>query len=411
VVSREVSFHCGFSSIPFTYFASAIIFFATAVSKVGSETRQEDFYDPIKGPKLIRILTNLMNPKAGSMVGAHRRYHRDPHSHETLIQLLQRANAVNASLNSLRATDPRDRIFGMLGLASDTDQLQIRPDYSKSKTCEAVYTDAARALFQNGHTDVLALSQFPKQYSNLPTWVPDWTTTIQEPCGLYLSNAYFSASGQMSFCYVPTVFTGAERLIALKGVRVDIITQVGQLWLPTIVNYEHNWAHAMKFISDIESFCSQSDRIARPIYRSPTQRAEAIWRIPCEDLDRLDEFVRSRARTTGPDLEEGFKLLTAGLGSEECRSSKDPRLHSYTTCMGDMFKRRPFLSAEGYVGLAPSHAEPGDVIVIIYGAIVPFILRNVGDGQFNLVGEAYVHGIMVGEYMEQNPLTETFVLS
>jgi hypothetical protein len=78
--------------------------------------------------------------------------------------------------------------------------------------------------------------------------------------------------------------------------------------------------------------------------------------------------------------------------------------------MGDMFKRRPFMSEQGYVGLAPSHAEPGDVIIIIYGAIVPFIVRRLSNGQSQFVGEAYVHGIMDGEYIEKNPSNETFIL-
>lgn len=78
--------------------------------------------------------------------------------------------------------------------------------------------------------------------------------------------------------------------------------------------------------------------------------------------------------------------------------------------MDYMFRRRPFLSEQGYVGLAPSHAEVNDVIVIIYGAIVPFVLRDVGNHRSELVGESYVHGIMDGEYVEKDPPTETFIL-
>jgi hypothetical protein len=78
--------------------------------------------------------------------------------------------------------------------------------------------------------------------------------------------------------------------------------------------------------------------------------------------------------------------------------------------MGDMFKRRPFVSERGYVGLAPLNAETGDAIIIIYGAIVPFIVRHLSNGQSEFVGEAYVHGIMDGEYIEKNPPTETFIL-
>lgn len=128
-------------------------------------------------------------------------------------------------------------------------------------------------------------------------------------------------------------------------------------------------------------------------------------------MDRLsDTSSRTRAHPTSPSVLEGFELLKAGFESDEARDSISPKLGSYTIYMGDQFKRRPFLSEQGYVGLAPSHAEAGDVIVIIYGAIVPFILREVGNGGYNLVGEAYVHGIMDGEYIENGPSTETFIL-
>jgi hypothetical protein len=58
--------------------------------------------------------------------------------------------------------------------------------------------------------------------------------------------------------------------------------------------------------------------------------------------------------------------------------------------MGDLFKRKPFMSTKGYVGLAPSHSEAGDVICVLYGCIVRFVLRKNGL-RYNLIGEAYVH--------------------
>jgi Heterokaryon incompatibility protein (HET) len=411
VLPRDVSFACGFCSITYRYFFAAIIFFLVGRSKLADKFKQEDWENPIKAPKLKNFFTNSIDPRPGSLCGARRKFHEDCGSHDALILLLRRAYSTSSSLRNLLATDPRDRIFGMLGLASDTDQLGIRPDYFKSY--KAVYTDAARTLLQHGHTDILLFSQFPKMLNGLPTWVPDWTTTIQEPCGECVVDARFSASGQTSICSVLIRSSDADDLIALNGARVGTITQVGAPWLPTIENYKHNWPQSVTFITEIESFCNQSDRLAQPaqpIYKTPKQREEAVWRIPCGDMDRLSGFRRSRAQATSPDVFEGFKLLKAGFMSNEAKDSVDPRLYSYMTSMGDMFKRRPFLSAQGYVGLAPSLAEVGDVIVIIYGAIVPFIIRDLGNGQFEFVGEAYVHGIMDGEYVEKGPPTETFIL-
>lgn len=60
------------------------------------------------------------------------------------------------------------------------------------------------------------------------------------------------------------------------------------------------------------------------------------------------------------------------------------------------FRRRLILTQKKYLGLAPEHVVPGDVVTILMGAQLPIILRRV-DSHCILIGEAYVHGIMDGE--------------
>lgn len=68
--------------------------------------------------------------------------------------------------------------------------------------------------------------------------------------------------------------------------------------------------------------------------------------------------------------------------------------------MGFQHHRKPFLSAEGYVGLVPAVAEIGDIIIIIFGATVPFVVRELDSGKVQLIGEAFVYGIMDGEFLK-----------
>jgi hypothetical protein len=42
---------------------------------------------------------------------------------------------------------------------------------------------------------------------------------------------------------------------------------------------------------------------------------------------------------------------------------------------------------------------PGDKVVVLFGAELPFILRQDKDGHYQVIGEAYVHGVMDGEVM------------
>ena len=62
-----------------------------------------------------------------------------------------------------------------------------------------------------------------------------------------------------------------------------------------------------------------------------------------------------------------------------------------------------FTTREGYIGLAPSRTTAGDLVCVIKGANVPFILRPTGENYF-LVGECYCHGIMDGEVMLRKDL-------
>ena len=62
--------------------------------------------------------------------------------------------------------------------------------------------------------------------------------------------------------------------------------------------------------------------------------------------------------------------------------------------------RRYCLTESGDVGLVPPFTVPGDLIVVLKGARVPFLIRPSGGPTVNslatylLVGECYIHGIM-----------------
>lgn len=58
----------------------------------------------------------------------------------------------------LEATDPRDRVFALLGISADAADLHLAPDYSKSKA--RVFTDVAMALIGQIGIEVLTWCNF-----------------------------------------------------------------------------------------------------------------------------------------------------------------------------------------------------------------------------------------------------------
>lgn len=72
-------------------------------------------------------------------------------------------------------------------------------------------------------------------------------------------------------------------------------------------------------------------------------------------------------------------------------------------------KRRFMTTTNGYMGWAPDNifgkdseqTRPGDMIAVLLGCSTPVVIRRYGPcGYFQVIGEAYVQGLMDGEAME-----------
>ena len=68
-----------------------------------------------------------------------------------------------------------------------------------------------------------------------------------------------------------------------------------------------------------------------------------------------------------------------------------------------------FTTREGGIGLCPSGTQMGDLVVLLFGGSVPYLLRpkivtlvdecheSVGLKEYHFVGECYFEGVMKGE--------------
>lgn len=59
--------------------------------------------------------------------------------------------------------------------------------------------------------------------------------------------------------------------------------------------------------------------------------------------------------------------------------------------------RRPFRTSEEHFGIGPRDMMPADLVYVLMGLSTPFVLSNNHDGTFQVVGEAFVNGVMDGE--------------
>jgi hypothetical protein len=80
--------------------------------------------------------------------------------------------------------------------------------------------------------------------------------------------------------------------------------------------------------------------------------------------------------------------------------SYEKQAASYIAALQDTLHGWRFVvTKNGYIGVVPNMTEVGDVIAILKGGSVPFVLKRSEkrDGAFRLVGECYVHCLMNGE--------------
>ena len=331
----------------------------------------------------------------------------------------------------LESTDPRDKIFALLSLAADREELEklgVFPNYSRS--CKETYTTVMLVLLQRGHMSLLSFCQTPKIQSSLPSWVPDWsrsTTDMLQDVENDHVTAYpkFSASGvQPSHSKVTAIWReGAVEAISVECHVYDEIIKVGSF--PGRVSshevpLEETSSWPVKWVVEILRLTYQERQLY--VDFSDRLRAAARTSIGGVGYNKDAELVRvgdDRFLDAVVLLENGIKhingnhikvglrqLLKNGNFEGKLNRKNSIRSRLGSEIIGKSLGRLPFITSKGHLVLGPEYAERGDFIALIKGSQVPFILRRQSDGQYQLIGEAYVDGIMDGEAMENSKWCE-----
>jgi hypothetical protein len=119
----------------------------------------------------------------------------------------------------------------------------------------------------------------------------------------------------------------------------------------------------------------------------------------------LDGF-RARHNTIVPTIREVIDWINQVPGNDPGRHTEFvdiSRKFFIEAHWSAIVGRRLCKSSQGYIGLMPESAKEGDEIWLIPGSKVPFVLRKLHPaGAYQFFGEAYVHGIMHGEWRRNN---------
>jgi hypothetical protein len=372
-----------------------------------------------------------------------------------------------------QSTDPKDKFYSILGLLSESDRSAVKPDYSLP--AQEVFTGVARTFIErSGSLYLLSLARpvhprvplagkeesgpdatsVPDRSWHGPSWVVDWSRpdtafVDPEPQQLDYELNAFRASGSLKTVIQPS---SNPHAIVLSGKLIGTIKSCARGFQMDAVAQTAS-RHSME--QTLLLACHETTAVVQPLHHLssaleskyvPTGQtiAEAHWRTlvanrwhhpvqgaqstpPPEAFSELaTQWVRlmeaddpaQRYRWTTVDNDQ---FNYSSLGESE---QSGPRVRNY---LDKVMERAPSLFwkamqagvvgrcfcvvGDTYMGLAAPLSRVGDVVVVLYGGNVPYVLRHIrspskDEQLWELVGEAYVHGVMEGEVLNRIDLNE-----
>jgi hypothetical protein len=331
------------------------------------------------------------------------------------------------------STDPRDKIYGLLGLA--TDGQEIIPDYNKS--VQDVYLEVVqKQIEKEQNLDMITQSLWPlgpeptddspsSNRTEIPSWLPNFSST-QTQTLLFAQRSIFAA-GPPTFKH-PIDITPAGKL-RLHGAFLGTIKSPdkdknGTRSVPTYVPYElraSEWTW-----SNIPYSLLDSNFKPEP-YPTGGDTFEAYWRTLMADCT-----MYPARRLSQDDIESYSKIFKAwslninvALPDQHWSSSNGSLLNekqkaAYDACsalsqirsLEDKMRKWKFAELSGglyalvpgdrYSSAEGREAREEDGFVVLDGGKVPLAVRRVGEGrdEWEVLGTAYVHGFMDGRAME-----------
>ncbi|KAI0155605.1 heterokaryon incompatibility protein-domain-containing protein [Pestalotiopsis sp. NC0098] len=336
---------------------------------------------------------------------------------------------------SCSSTDPRDAVFGLAGLI-DGD---IVPDYTKQHV--DVYKDFVAAVLRHKKYKNFfcssGLIRENRDASGFPSWVPRFDTLKEDAYYLILPpDAFVAAWLDQLHPEGPKIID--DHRIQFVGIRLDCCTNVirfaadpdpdpfedsmKQFWW-TCLEFLSSWdaKHVRGDIRPLERLLSAMtkgrDTQHRPLDITPslqclTAHAFRIMLRGGEPEDnelsneRYGRFGYASLEEARLALDDAFigpgapdiSTLSEALTPTEYEDAINA-FNQMIRILSSQSNRPLFVTKNGFVGVAPPAVANGDLVCLLEGSSIPFLLREMGQ-DYVLVGSCYVKGYSDGEPLQ-----------
>lgn len=345
--------------------------------------------------------------------------------------------------------DPRDKIFGLLGLAmTDESGSLITPDYSISLS--QLYEETALAMLKTS-TSLDWLCHVYRQGvpwgyeegrvfdTSLPSWVPQWGLWSPQSLMPLQSSPSFAA-GLSQRTTNETKLSDDRKKLIVRGVIVeklvgtniagDILRKAKEEFPMSRESPEHlnqllsNQKWTKSCLTELAmTLTAGKSWYGTPITDISAQVADFArcllgeglwWALRDDAFNRVwhKDWYTPGSKTPEyilppplPTTDE--EPVTVGMLEEFAnKGNADLFLDAVATaCQNRML----FTTDSGLKGMGPARINQGDMLCVINGVGIPFIVRHSSEHNgYILLGECYVHNIMQGEVYARR-LEETWI--
>ncbi|KAJ4303231.1 hypothetical protein N0V90_002124 [Kalmusia sp. IMI 367209] len=337
---------------------------------------------------------------------------------------------------SAAATDPRDKVYGLLAILPKGIAARIQPSYQPDVRVPNVYTSFAKASFlEEGNLNSLArLNITPMGLDGLPSWAFDLSSDAPHTLMLTRHKRHAANGPRTS---VPT-FSDDGMVMSCEGVFIDTIETLSaalhqgktEVWEPIEPPIDPISADTGPYLIPVDETrvlwhdsnydFSQGPSLLDvpwiPVDEVPTLHNSKVYvaMVPQDAYQRddvkqwptfiqmspLNIVVRSLLYPNAIFPIHGIALRHYFTNFDSLCPDPVAFHEMGKDATGVVADRRLCTTKNGLLGMAPKYAKLGDRIAVLTGCDMPVVLRPKGDN-FEFIGAAFVEGLMKGEAIER----------
>ncbi|KAI1128964.1 hypothetical protein F5Y10DRAFT_162906 [Nemania abortiva] len=344
------------------------------------------------------------------------------------------------NVSRYEATDPRDRIYAMGNIIVDSDQW-FEVDYRVP--WEVLYADVARRFLDVDSLGFLKNAGRVRQEPGtaLPSWAPDYRYK-EEGEYMIAGTTLWKAGGNSRVAFIPPTRTSSSKisqlpkgrkrqipmsdaLRAFKGPKKSLLQSFASfrclmsddiIYVGDFVDSEYGEldTNIAKIVESIRKDMNYIDTLGVSTYINGDAILDAYRLTLIMSCDAQQDLVRSdyiRAHWG-----EWFRWYEQGCPGYWDPNSGIPVMNPAFESSGATKTFRFAVTRHGYFCLVPRPVQIGDEIAIFHPYDLAVVLRRlpppsvaqsqsqnqkqtatVGDSYYELIGDAYVHGMMENE--------------